>query len=99
MTRFKQTTQADQSARSRDTRVAHVGAGWSRACCVDIPKTLDQRTAQKLLERHGWTPTTGGKHAVKMRKPGHRPITLPKHRGAQCGRGLTHEILRQAGLR
>lgn len=43
---------------------------------MEIPKTLDQRAAQKLLEQHGWSRTIGGKHGVKMEKPGHRPITL-----------------------
>lgn len=65
---------------------------------MDVPKTLSQRTAQKLLERGGWTRTVGGKHNVKMEKPGHRPITLPRHRGQEYSRALTRAILRQAGL-
>jgi predicted RNase H-like HicB family nuclease len=32
---------------------------------------------KRLLEANGWTETAGGKHVVKMTKPGHRPITLP----------------------
>lgn len=43
----------------------------------ELPRVLSQRTARKLLEEHGWTQTIGGKHSVKMTKPGHRPITLP----------------------
>jgi predicted RNA binding protein YcfA (HicA-like mRNA interferase family) len=59
---------------------------------------LSQRSAKKLLEDHGWTETRGGKHVVKMDKPGHRPITLPRHRGSDYGRSLTAKILREAGL-
>ncbi len=61
-------------------------------------RPLNQRSAIKLLRRHGWTRTAGGKHAVKMTKPGHRPITLPRHRGQDYGPGLTRAILKQAGL-
>lgn len=60
---------------------------------------LNQRTARKLLEDHGWTAEVGGKHQVKMTKPGQRPITLPQHRGGDYGKGLEAAILRQAGLR
>ncbi len=59
---------------------------------------LNQKTAQKLLERHGWVRTIGGKHNVKMEKPGHRPITLPMHQGADYSKGLAAAILRQAGI-
>ena len=34
-----------------------------------------------------------------MTKPGHRPITLPQHKGRDYQPGLTSAILRQAGLR
>ena len=47
----------------------------------DLPTTLDQKSARKLLEAHGWTRTKGGKHVIKMEKQGKRPITLPKHGG------------------
>jgi predicted RNA binding protein YcfA (HicA-like mRNA interferase family) len=63
-----------------------------------VARVLNQRSAQKLLEQHGWRRTTGGKHVVKMVKPGHRPITLPHHQGEDYGRGLTAAILTQAGL-
>jgi predicted RNA binding protein YcfA (HicA-like mRNA interferase family) len=62
------------------------------------PAPLSQKSAVKLLEDHGWAAIHGGKHVVKMTKPGHRPITLPKHRGGDYGRGLTSAILREAGL-
>jgi len=61
-------------------------------------KLLDQRTARRLLEQHGWRMTRGGKHVVKMEKDGHRPITLPHHRGGTYGKELTAAILRQADL-
>lgn len=65
----------------------------------DIPKTLNQRSMIQLLEAHGWTETLGGKHTVKMEKPGERPITLPRHKGADYGPGLRSDILRQARLK
>ncbi len=65
----------------------------------ELPRVLSQRTARKLLEEHGWTQTIGGKHSVKMTKPGHRPITLPRHRGSDYSPGLTAAILREAGLK
>jgi predicted RNA binding protein YcfA (HicA-like mRNA interferase family) len=61
-------------------------------------KPLSQKSAKKLLEEHGWTETKGGKHTVKMDRPGHRPITLPMHRGNDYGRKLTAAILKEAGL-
>lgn len=60
--------------------------------------TLNQRTAERLLEERGWTETRGGKHVVKMEKPGHRPITLPANKRRDYPKGLTAAILRQAGL-
>jgi predicted RNA binding protein YcfA (HicA-like mRNA interferase family) len=59
---------------------------------------LSQKSAKKLLEQYGWRETRGGKHAVKMEKPGHRPITLPMHKGRDYHQSLTRAILRQAGL-
>ena len=64
-----------------------------------LPRVLNQKSAKELLERNGWTETLGGKHNVKMEKPGQRPITLPKHRGQDYSRGLRDAILRQAGLK
>jgi predicted RNA binding protein YcfA (HicA-like mRNA interferase family) len=43
---------------------------------------LSQKKAIKLLEDNGWTLARGGKHVVKMTKPGNRPITLPHHKAA-----------------
>jgi predicted RNA binding protein YcfA (HicA-like mRNA interferase family) len=63
-----------------------------------MSRLLSQKTARKLLEEHGWAKTAGGKHNVKMEKPGKRPITLPKHRGADYSLGLTRSILKAAGI-
>ena len=65
---------------------------------MSLPKLLSQRTAIKLLQEHGWSRDKGGKHVVKMTKPGERPITLPAHKGQDYSRGLTRRILEQAGL-
>lgn len=65
----------------------------------DLPKVATQKELQALLEANGWTKTVGGKHNVKMEKLGERPITLPMHKGAKYGVGLTAGILRQAGLK
>lgn len=59
---------------------------------------LNQKKAIKLLREHGWEQTIGGSHVVKMKKPGHRPITLPKHKGQDYGKSLSAAILKQAGL-
>lgn len=61
-----------------------------------VAKLVNQKSAIKLLERHGWTKTVGGKH-VKMTKDGHA-ITLPPHKGQDYSRGLTSAILKQAGI-
>ena len=50
------------------------------------------------MRKHGWTQSRGGKHVVKMVKPGARPITLPTHGGKDYSVGLTRAILRQAGI-
>jgi predicted RNA binding protein YcfA (HicA-like mRNA interferase family) len=65
----------------------------------ELPRVLSQRSAKRLLEAHGWTETIGGKHSVKMTKPGHRPITLPANKRRDYPPGLTAAILREAGLR
>ena len=63
-----------------------------------MSRRLSQKSARKLLESHGWVMTVGGKHSVKMVKDGHRPITLPMHRGKDYSPGLTRAILRQAQI-
>lgn len=64
-----------------------------------LPKRLSQATAKKLLEQEGWIKTLGGKHNIKMEKPGQRPITLPRHKGETYSPGLTTGILRSAKLK
>jgi len=61
--------------------------------------TLNQKQAIKLLRDNGWVQARGGKHQVKMTKPGWRPITLPQHKKRDYPSGLTQAILKQAGLR
>lgn len=65
----------------------------------ELPKRLSQKTAKALLKQYGWEETLGGKHNIKMEKPGERPITLPMHKGSEYGPGLTTAILREAGLK
>ena len=57
-----------------------------------------QREWIKALEDEGWLRERGGKHQVKMVKPGKRPITLPQHKGRTYSKGLDAAIRRQAGL-
>jgi predicted RNA binding protein YcfA (HicA-like mRNA interferase family) len=66
---------------------------------VRIRGTLSQKKAIKLLKENGWVQVRGGKHQVKMIKPGSRPITLPQHKGRDYPAGLAQAILKQAGLR
>ena len=63
-----------------------------------MAKLLNQKSARKLLEAHGWAKTVGGKHNIKMEKPGQRPITLPMHKGQDYSAGLTQSILKAAGI-
>ncbi len=64
-----------------------------------VAKVYNQKSMRKLLEDDGWKATLGGKHNVKMVKPGvARPITLPAHKRRDYGPGLAASILRQAGL-
>jgi predicted RNA binding protein YcfA (HicA-like mRNA interferase family) len=63
-----------------------------------VAKLLDQRGAIKLMRQDGWRVTRGGKHVVKMIKPGRRPVTLPRNHGEPYSRGLSHDIIKQAGL-
>lgn len=63
-----------------------------------MAKLLSQKRARRLLEKNGWVKTVGGKHNIKMEKPGERPITLPMHHGEDYSRSLTAAILEQAGV-
>lgn len=59
---------------------------------------MTQKEWIKLLRSHGWTHVTGGKHQVKMTKPGQRPITLPTNRRQAYSKGMEAALRRQAGL-
>ena len=60
----------------------------------------DDDAALPLDQRVQHRPDVGGKHVVKMTKPGHRPITLPHDKGGGgYPIGLTVAIMRQAGLK
>ncbi len=63
-----------------------------------IPKVVNQSVLIRVLEAFGWTNEVGGKHVVKMTKPGRRPITLPMHQGKDYGPKLRSAILGQAEL-
>jgi hypothetical protein len=62
-----------------------------------VPRT--QKEWIKRLLAEGWTQGRGGRHQVKMTKPGRRPITLPDNRRrayskrfeAQLERELRHQ--------
>ncbi len=64
-----------------------------------VPSTLNQREAIALLAAHGWVREVGGKHVVKMTKPGHRPVTLPANNRKDYPKGLRAAILKQAGIK
>jgi predicted RNA binding protein YcfA (HicA-like mRNA interferase family) len=52
----------------------------------------------KRLEQEGWTFGRGGKHQMKMIKPGHRPITLPENKRRAYSKGFEAQLRREAGL-
>ncbi|MGH2844421.1 MAG: type II toxin-antitoxin system HicA family toxin [Thermoleophilaceae bacterium] len=52
----------------------------------------------KRLRSEGWTQERGGKHQVKMTKPGHRPITLPENKRRAYSKGFEAALRRQASL-
>lgn len=57
-----------------------------------------QREWIKRLQLEGWTKERGGKHQVKMTKPGMRPITLPENKREVYSKGFKAQLRRQAGL-
>lgn len=52
----------------------------------------------RILQDSGWTRDRGGKHQVKMTKPGERPITLPENKRRAYSKGFEAALRRQAGL-
>jgi predicted RNA binding protein YcfA (HicA-like mRNA interferase family) len=57
-----------------------------------------QKQLKKRLKGEGWVNTGGGKHVIKMSKPGHRPITIPMCGGETLDVALSSSILKQAGI-
>jgi predicted RNA binding protein YcfA (HicA-like mRNA interferase family) len=62
-----------------------------------MPET--QKEWIKRLKQAGWKLERGGKHQVKMTKPGMRPITLPENKRRAYSKGFEAELRRQAELR
>jgi predicted RNA binding protein YcfA (HicA-like mRNA interferase family) len=87
---------ADRGARCASPKRFRRISNYSRSA---MKGTLNQKKAIKLLKENGWTQARGGKHQVKMTKPGCRPITLPQHKGRDYPTGLAQAILKQAELR
>lgn len=58
-----------------------------------MPET--QREWIRRLEREGWSRESGGKHQVKMTKPGCRPITLPDNHRRVYPKGLESQLKRE----
>ena len=64
-----------------------IGAGAyaisSTGRCSDPLGSMPETQKQwiKRLQKAGWKREAGGNHQTKMTKPGHRPITLPEHKG------------------
>lgn len=52
----------------------------------------------KRLQSEGWTLERGGKHQVKMTRPGYRPITLPENKRRAYSKGFEAQLRREAGL-
>ena len=52
----------------------------------------------KRLQLEGWKLERGGKHQVKMTKPGHRSISLPEHKRRAYSKGFEAQLRREAGL-
>lgn len=63
------------------------------ACHAADPEGVDQDSAGQR-----WTRDRGGKHQVKMTKPGERPITLPENKRRAYSKGFEAALRRQAGL-
>jgi hypothetical protein len=58
-----------------------------------VPKT--QKEWIKRLQREGWSKERGGKHQVKMTKPGSRPITLPENHRSAYSKRLEAQLERE----
>ncbi len=63
---------------------------------MTLPRTQTQWI--KVLGRNGWRQQAGGKHQVKMTKPGRRPVTLPDNHRRAYSRGFEAQLRRETGL-
>ena len=61
-------------------------------------KRYNQKQMKKRLEADGWVNTGGGKHVIKMSKPGFKPITLPAAHGETYSVSMSQGMLKHAGL-
>jgi len=61
-------------------------------------RRYNAKQLRKRLEEDGWVKKTGGKHVILMTKPGHRPVTIPLHKGQTFDVGMSSDILKQAGI-
>lgn len=61
-----------------------------------MPRT--QKQWIKILTADGWTMERGGKHQVKMTKPGERPIVLPENKRRTYTKSFEAALRRQANL-
>lgn len=59
---------------------------------------MTQKQWIKVFTAAGWSQETGGRHQVKMTKPGQRPITLPENKRQVYSKGFEAALRRQAGL-
>lgn len=61
-------------------------------------KRYTQKALIKMLKKHGWEHSVGGRHQVKMVREGQRPVTIPEFKGETLPVGLSQAILKQAGI-
>jgi hypothetical protein len=58
-----------QNCRTRPASLVHAKPDGGQVV-DELPRTLNYASAQRLLEQYGWTRERGGKHQIKMAKPG-----------------------------
>ena len=91
------------AACSRDNGSPPVGPDVARACGFARERTLLAPLPAtqwiKDSNRMAGLSSGGGKHQVKMTKPGCLPIALPENKRRVYPKGFEAELRRQAGLR
>lgn len=80
-------------------------SAWPRGarigCTLDVVgrSPLNHRVAKQLLIDHGWRVQASARHGTKLVRGGApRPMILPKHGSQAYGKGLTHAVIKSAGL-